>query len=77
MWIKDEGPGIPADKQGRIFEKFFRADNGLRRETAGFGIGLALSKGIVEAHGGKIWFESAAGKGTTFYFTLPKGGSNG
>src|SRR3989339_176580 len=77
MWIKDEGPGIPEDKQSRIFEKFFRADNGLRRETAGFGIGLALSKGIVEAHGGKIWFESAIGKGTAFYFTLPKGGNNG
>ncbi|MFH1074998.1 MAG: ATP-binding protein [Candidatus Firestonebacteria bacterium] len=76
IWVKDEGPGIPEDKQLRIFEKFFRVDNSLRRDTAGFGIGLTLSKSIVEAHGGRIWFESVTGKGTTFYFTLPKGNNN-
>ena len=69
--IKDNGIGIPADMRNKIFDLFTEAK---RPGTAGeqpFGLGLAISKQIVEAHGGKIWFESNQGKGTTFFVELP------
>jgi PAS domain S-box-containing protein len=69
--IKDTGIGIPKDQQHRVFTKFFRAPNAMRMETEGSGLGLFITKNIIEAHGGEIWFESEEGKGTTFYFTLP------
>jgi len=69
--IKDTGVGIPQDQQPRVFTKFFRGANVMRMDTEGTGLGLFISKNIVEAHGGKIWFESEERKGTTFYFTLP------
>jgi PAS domain S-box-containing protein len=69
--IKDTGIGIPKDQQKRVFTKFFRAPNAMRMETEGSGLGLFITKNIIEAHGGRIWFESEEGKGTTFYFTLP------
>jgi PAS domain S-box-containing protein len=69
--IKDTGIGIPKDLQKRVFTKFFRAPNAMRMETEGSGLGLFITKNIIEAHGGEIWFESEEGKGTTFYFTLP------
>jgi PAS domain S-box-containing protein len=69
--IKDTGIGIAKDQQSRVFTKFFRAPNAMRMETEGSGLGLFITKNIIEAHGGKIWFESEEGKGTTFYFTLP------
>jgi PAS domain S-box-containing protein len=69
--IKDTGIGIPKDQQKRVFTKFFRAPNAMRIETEGSGLGLFITKNIIEAHGGEIWFESEEGKGTTFYFTLP------
>jgi PAS domain S-box-containing protein len=69
--IKDTGIGIPKDQQGRVFTKFFRAPNAMKIDTQGSGLGLFITKNIIEAHGGKIWFESEEGKGTTFYFTLP------
>ena len=69
--IKDTGVGIPKDQQHRVFTKFFRAANAMKLETEGSGLGLFITKNIIEAHGGKIWFESEEGKGTTFYFTLP------
>jgi len=69
--VKDTGVGIPKDQQGRVFTKFFRAANVMRLATEGSGLGLFITKNIIEAHGGKIWFESEEGKGTTFYFTLP------
>lgn len=69
--VKDTGVGIPKDQQERVFSKFFRAANVMRIETEGAGLGLFITKNIIEAHGGKIWFESEENKGTTFYFTLP------
>ena len=69
--VRDTGIGIPKNQQARVFTKFFRAANVIRMETEGSGLGLFITKNIIEAHGGKIWFESEEGKGTTFYFTLP------
>lgn len=69
--IKDRGVGIPKAEQKFIFEKFFRSTNALGKQTDGSGLGLHIVKKFVELLGGKIWFESTEGKGTTFYFTLP------
>jgi PAS domain S-box-containing protein len=69
--IKDSGVGIPKDQQNRVFTKFFRGANVMRMETEGSGLGLFITKNIIEAHGGRIWFESKVGKGTTFHFILP------
>jgi len=69
--ISDSGIGIPKSQQARIFTKFFRGTNAVKTQTEGTGLGLFITKNIIEAHGGKIWFESKEGKGTTFYFTLP------
>ncbi len=69
--IKDSGIGIPADQQERVFTKFFRAANVMRIDTEGSGLGLFISKNIIEAHGGRIRFESEEGKGTTFYLNFP------
>ena len=72
--VKDNGIGIPPEAQVRIFQKFFRADNAQKKEVGGSGLGLYVVKMIVEASGGKIWFESKKGKGTTFFVSLPKKG---
>lgn len=73
--VTDRGVGIPARQQDRVFEKFFRADNVTKMETEGTGLGLYISKLLVELSGGKIWFESSEGQGTIFSFLLPKSGS--
>lgn len=69
--IKDSGVGIPKEDQKYIFQKFFRSGNALKEQTKGSGLGLNIVKMIIEKLGGKIWFESEEGKGTTFYFILP------
>jgi signal transduction histidine kinase len=72
--IRDEGMGIPRSQQGQIFTKFFRGDAAASGIT-GTGLGLAVSRDIVESHGGRIGFRSAEGQGTTFFVELP--GVNG
>jgi PAS domain S-box-containing protein len=68
MGVSDTGPGIPAEQLPHVFGQFWQASGGDRR---GIGLGLAIAKGIVEAHDGRIWVESALGEGSSFYFTLP------
>jgi signal transduction histidine kinase len=76
--VTDTGPGIAPDDQERIFEEFQQTDVGVRQRE-GTGLGLALSKRLVELHRGRIWVESRAGHGSRFVFTLPieQAGRNG
>jgi len=74
--VADEGPGIASEHVDRIFDRFYRSDEARDRETGGAGLGLAISKRIVEAHGGSVGVESTLGKGTTFRFRLPLAGAN-
>jgi two-component system phosphate regulon sensor histidine kinase PhoR len=67
--VCDNGVGIPAEDLERIFERFYKADRA--RSSGGTGLGLSISRHLVEAHGGRIWVESAEGQGSTFYFTIP------
>ena len=69
--ISDEGIGLAADQQELIFDRFYRVDNALTRETQGAGLGLYIVRAIIGAHGGRIWVESEPGHRTTFTFTLP------
>lgn len=70
--VQDSGIGIPKSQKGRLFSKFFRADNATKVQTDGTGLGLFMVKNVVDRHGGKIIVESEEGKGTTFIITLPE-----
>jgi two-component system phosphate regulon sensor histidine kinase PhoR len=72
VFVADDGPGIPADAIGRVFERFYRVDRARSRESGGTGLGLSIVKHIVQAHGGEAWVRSELHKGAAFYFTLPK-----
>ncbi len=69
--VSDTGLGIPASKLPYLFDEFYQADHSLRRSHGGVGLGLAITKRFVEAHGGRIWVESHEGIGSTFAFALP------
>ena len=69
--VKDDGIGIPARDLPRVFERFFQVETHLTRRYGGMGLGLAVSKAMIELHGGRIWAESEVGKGSTFTFLLP------
>ncbi|HEY3595146.1 MAG TPA: hybrid sensor histidine kinase/response regulator, partial [Polyangiaceae bacterium] len=71
VWVKDNGPGIASEQLPQLFDRFWQAKQSDRRGT---GLGLTICKGIVEAHGGRIWVESALRQGTTVYFTMPADG---
>ncbi|HEX2923641.1 MAG TPA: HAMP domain-containing sensor histidine kinase [Chloroflexota bacterium] len=71
LCVSDTGIGIPKDEQEKVFDRFYQAEPALKGKIRGSGIGLAVSKHIVEAHGGRIWVESEPGKGSRFRFTLP------
>src|SRR4029079_9043092 len=67
--VSDNGPGIAPSDMDHLFDDFWQAR---RNDHRGVGLGLAIAKGLVEAHGGRIWCESAPGRGSTFSFTLPR-----
>lgn len=69
--VRDTGAGIPQERQEKIFDRFYQIDGSLTRRYGGTGMGLAIAKEIIEAHGGRIWVESEVGKGSMFCFTLP------
>ncbi len=71
LWVKDNGIGMSPEDQQKMFQKFFRSDDPKAREAPGTGLGLNITKSLVEMQGGKIWFESEFRKGTTFHFTVP------
>ncbi|MDR1137656.1 MAG: two-component sensor histidine kinase, partial [Synergistaceae bacterium] len=72
MAVEDNGIGIPRDELPLIFERFYRVDKSRGRLSGGSGIGLAVVKSIISAHGGKVEVESSLGKGSRFHITLPK-----
>jgi two-component system, OmpR family, phosphate regulon sensor histidine kinase PhoR len=71
IYVRDDGPGIPAESLDRVFERFYRVDKARSREQGGTGLGLSIVKHIVQNHGGEVWARSEPGKGATFFFTLP------
>jgi signal transduction histidine kinase len=73
--VADTGQGIHKDDLERVFDRFYRGEKSRSKEYGGAGLGLAIAKGIVEAHGGRIWVESVVGQGSRFSFCLPKAGS--
>lgn len=71
VWVRDNGIGISLEDQRKIFQKFFRSEDSKAREAPGTGLGLNITRSLVEMQGGRIWFESEFRKGTTFHFTIP------
>jgi signal transduction histidine kinase len=71
VWVRDHGIGIPQEMLPKIFDRFFRVENGTTRTISGTGLGLALVKEVISAHKGRVWVESTLGQGSTFFFTLP------
>jgi signal transduction histidine kinase len=70
--VQDTGEGIPAEDLPHVFDRFYRGEKSRSRATGGAGLGLAIARGIIEAHAGQVGVESALGQGTCFYFTLPR-----
>ncbi|SMB88575.1 sensor histidine kinase [Deinococcus hopiensis] len=71
--VADDGPGIPPEHLSRLFDRFYRVEDSRSRDAGGAGLGLSIVKGIVDAHGGRIWLESEVGRGTTVHVQLPVG----
>ncbi len=71
-YVKDNGIGIPKEKQSSIFNRFYQVDSTIRRKHGGTGLGLSICKGFITKLGGKIWVESNPNKGSVFYFEIPK-----
>jgi PAS domain S-box-containing protein len=75
--VEDRGVGIPEERQGRVFERYYRAHAGSSDDPGGLGVALGLSREIVARHGGRMWFESAPGRGSAFHFALPRAAPEG
>ena len=71
-YVQDTGPGIPADDVPHLFQKFYRVDNSATRTIGGSGLGLFISRKIIELYNGRIWVESQVGKGSSFYINMPR-----
>ncbi len=71
--VEDSGPGIAAQHQARIFERFYQVEKAAERNSQGLGLGLSIARDLVELHGGRIWVQSAPGQGTQFHFTILQG----
>ncbi len=71
VMVQDTGIGIAKDDQPHVFDRFFRAPEGVRLKIEGSGLGLAITRGIIQRHGGRIWVESEPNIGSSFYFSLP------
>jgi signal transduction histidine kinase len=71
IMVQDTGIGIAEDDQPHVFDRFFRAPEGIRLKIEGSGLGLAITQGIIQRHGGRIWVESEPNVGSSFYFSLP------
>jgi len=71
IWVKDNGLGMTPEDQKKLFQKFFRSDDAEARKSPGTGLGLNITKSLIELQGGKIWFESEFRAGTTFHITVP------
>jgi len=71
LWVQDSGIGVTPEDQKKIFQKFFRSEDPMTREAPGTGLGLNITKSLVEMQGGQIWFESGYRQGTTFHITIP------
>ena len=71
-YVRDTGPGIPADDLPHLFQKFYRVDNSATRTIGGTGLGLFICRKIIEMYNGRVWVESELGKGSTFYINLPR-----
>ncbi len=69
FWVADTGSGISPDGLPHVFDRFWQARKGARQ---GAGLGLPITRGIIEAHGGRIWVESTLGRGSVFFFTVPE-----
>jgi signal transduction histidine kinase len=69
--VQDFGRGIPKNKQKKIFERFYQVDSGIDRKFGGVGLGLTISKKIIDTYGGQIWVDSTLGKGSSFKFSVP------
>jgi signal transduction histidine kinase len=70
LWVQDHGIGIESEDQAKIFQQYYRTE--ISRETAtGTGLGLNISQSLVNMQGGRIWFESSPGSGSTFHITIP------
>ncbi len=70
--VQDTGPGIPAESIPHLFQKFYRVDSSATRTIGGTGLGLFISRKIIELYGGRVWVDSVVGKGSTFYINLPR-----
>jgi signal transduction histidine kinase len=72
LFVKDTGPGIAPDDLPHLFQKFYRVDNSSTRTIGGTGLGLFISRKIIELYHGRVWVESTVGQGSTFYINLPR-----